>query len=87
MLLTVVTQGPWGCSFDTSSQEPGVVTLAVYRVVNRATMKFAYGDHHGRKFPSTEAAKAFALERGYVVRWFTSPVLRARRVARGRRAS
>jgi hypothetical protein len=42
-------------------------------------------DGHGRRFPSREAATRWALERGYVRPYFTSPGLRARRVERAER--
>lgn len=43
-------------------------------------------DAHNRKFASLDEARAFALERGYLQPFFTSPDVRVRRVARAREA-
>lgn len=43
-----------------------------------------HASHNGLLFASSDEAWQFALERGYIVEYFTSPELRARRVARGR---
>jgi hypothetical protein len=43
--------------------------------------KFQYGFEHGRIFKTREEADQFCLEHGYLQRYFTSPELRARRIA------
>lgn len=59
----------------------GAASLSVK--VWRDSRDYCSGDHDGRAdFDSSDAAFAFALEHGYLRRYFTAPSLRLRRILR-----
>lgn len=66
-----VTRGPWSVSYTSESGKSGY-TLSVFRFTKpNATGKIIYGEANGRWFPTSEAASAYALERGYLQRYVT----------------
>ena len=56
-----VTQGPWNVGTMTGSGIDGAI-LQVFRIVNN---KIYRASCYGMQFPNTDAAFAYALERGY----------------------
>ena len=80
----LVTAGRWGVSCTTGDGITGAV-LNVYIAppAHNPRGPFRYGDANGRTFPSVDAARAFAWERGYLQPHYSS--LRARRKAEARR--
>lgn len=58
--------GGWCVSHTTGANVPGGgARLSVFRLSGRDALSYRRGDHDGRWFPSSEAAAAFTLERGY----------------------
>jgi len=63
--MALVTQGSWNVSVTTGDGICGA-RLAVFRMPVEPRRRIRYGDGHGRMFPSSEAAWAWAREHGYL---------------------
>ena len=72
----------WSVSATTGTDIDGAILNVTLFAAGPQCRIVGKGDHDGRQFPDGEAAMQFALEHGYLRRYFTSPSLRARRVAR-----
>lgn len=92
--MTVTQEGvtesqPGTCVSVTSSE--GRHTLNVFRAYRELPNQWGgrgvhkHCDCNGMQFESSDAAFAYAFERGYLRRYYTSPELRAHRVARAER--
>ena len=70
----------WGVSYTTSTDFVGCdLHVTLFR---SGCQIVGHGDHHNRRFATSEEAHRFAAEHGYTRRYFTSPDLRARRIAK-----
>lgn len=95
-MITYVTQNgmtksqPGVCvSYTLPHYGDHMVTLHVTRHYQHLRNEFGgwgvtkYLDGDGLKFATYEEAKAYAISRGYLQKYFTAPDLRAREVAKG----
>ena len=76
--IQTCTQGPWGVACKSGDGINGAI-LSVYRVYTNPKKigtlehtKYAYGEGEGKEFPTTEAAYAWALEHGYLQKFFNN---------------
>ena len=76
MTVDLVTQGAWSVSAMTGDGIKGA-RLSVFREFGR---RFLRGDGNGLLFPSVDAAMAWALEHGYLQRFYRGPWCRDCRV-------
>lgn len=69
--MTTVTQGDWSVGCMTGSSISGAV-LHVNRHIKTPTGRYVIkpGDHDGKSFPTSDAAYAFALDKGYTQQHF-----------------
>ena len=79
--MRTVTQDYTAVSTTFGGDIPGaVLNLRRTRLAGRPV--FTRMSDDGRLFPDTDSAMRFARDRGYLQDYFTSPELRARRIAR-----
>lgn len=92
-----VTWGRWcvsTCSPPMNAEKGASLSVFILRGSGRLDLplsqggsKFQYGEGHGKLFNSSDEAFAWALERGYLQRYYTAPELRKLRKERHARCN